>query len=102
MVLVILVRKAVILKGKVVNLKDRYIIKCFGPDETKYYLQDVGANILSTDPNKAIFYKNKDNAQSLCDTYNIYVLHVKYNTLNGEIIPKNWSLDVIKSYIEEG
>ena len=102
MVLVILVRKAVILKGKVVNLKDRYIIKCFGPDETKYYLQDVGANILSTDPNKAIFYKNKDNAQSLCDAYNMYVLHVKYNTLNGEIIPKNWSLDVIKSYIEEG
>lgn len=84
------------------NLKDRYIIKCFGPDETKYYLQNVGANILSIDPNKAIFYKNKDNAQSLCDTYNTYVLHVKYNTLNGEIIPKNWSLDVVKSYIEEG
>ena len=102
MVLVILVRKAVILKGKVVNLKDRYIIKCFGPDETKYYLQDVGANILSTDPNKAIFYKNKDNAQSLCDTHNMYALHVKYHTLNGDITPKNWSLDVVKSYIEEG
>lgn len=102
MVLVILVKKAAILKGKVVNLKDRYIIKCFGPDETKYYLQDVGANILSTDPNKAIFYKNKNGAQSVCDTYNMYVLHVKYHTLNGEIIPKNWSLDVVKSYIEEG
>lgn len=62
----ILVRKAATLKGKVVNLKDRYIIKCFGPDETKYYLQDVGANILSTDPNKAIFYKNKNGAQSVC------------------------------------
>ena len=93
---------AATLKGKVVNLKDRYIIKCFGPDETRYYLQDVGAYILSTDPNKAIVYKNKDNAQSVCDTYNTYVLHVKYHTLNGEITPKNWSLDIVKSYIEEG
>lgn len=84
------------------NLKDKYIIKCFGPDETKYYLQDVGEYILTADPNKAISYKDKDNAQSLCDTYNTYVLHVKYHTLNGDITPKNWSLDVVKSYIEEG
>jgi len=97
---VILVRKAATLKGKVVNLKDRYIIKCFGPDETKYYLQDVGANILSTDPNKAIVYKLKNGAQSVCDTYNI-MSSVKYHTLNGDITPINWSLDVVKSYIEE-
>lgn len=85
------------------NLKDRYIIKCFGPDETKYYLQDVGANILTTDPNKAIVYKLKNGAQSVCDAYNIYMAdHVKYHTLNGDITPKNWSLDIIKSYIEEG
>lgn len=97
----ILVRKAATLKGKVVNLKDKYIIKCFGPDETKYYLQDVGANILTTDPNKAIVYKLKNGAQSTCDFYNDIMPNKKYNTLNGEIIPKNWSLDVIKSYIEE-
>ena len=83
------------------NLKDRYIIKCFGPDETKYYLRDRGAHILTTDPNKAIVYKLKNDAQLLCDTHNEYCMHVKYHTLNGEIIPKNWSLDVIKSYIEE-
>lgn len=83
-----------------VYLKDRYIIKCFGPDETKYYLQDVGANILTTDPNKAILYKNKNGAQSVCDTYNI-MHHAKYNTLNGEVVPKNWSLDIIKSYLDE-
>lgn len=93
---------AATLKGKVVNLKDRYIIKCFGPDETKYYLQDRGAYNLTTDPNKAISYKDKDGAQSLCDTHNMYALHVKYHTLNGDITPKNWSLDVVKSYIEEG
>ena len=83
------------------NLKDRYIIKCFGPDETKYYLRDVGAKTLSTGPNKVIVYKNKNGAQSVCDTHNEYCMHVKYHTLNGEIAPKNWSLDVIKSYIEE-
>ena len=83
------------------ELKDQYVIKCFGPDETKYYLQDRGAYILTTDPNKAIVYKLKNGAQSLCDTYNMYVHHAKYNTLNGEVIPKNWSLDVIKSYIAE-
>ena len=97
-----LVRTEVISKGEVVNLKDRYIIKCFGPDETKYYLQDVGAKTLSTDPNKAIVYKNKNGAQSVCDAYNTYLPdHVKYHTLNGEIAPKNWSLDIIKSYIDE-
>ena len=82
------------------SLKDKYIIKCFGSDGTKYYLQDVGANILTIDPNKAIVYKLKNGAQSMCDTYNI-MSSVKYNTLNGEIIPKNWSLDTIKSYIDE-
>ena len=52
---------------------------------------------------KAIVYKLKNGAQSVCDAYNIYMAgHVKYHTLNGDITPKNWSLDIIKSYIEEG
>ena len=83
------------------NLKDRYIIKCFGPDEMKYYLQDERGHHLTVDPDKAKVYKNKNRAQSVCDFHNSSLSHKEHITLNGEIIPKNWSLDVIKSYIEE-
>ena len=80
-----------------ISLKDRYIIKCFGPDETRYYLQNIGELLLTKDPNKALVYKTKGMALSLCD---LNKNKTEWYIPGSKIKPINWSIDIVKSYIE--